>query len=87
MRALWLRSSLKNPIVTQTPLGLLNGFFSLPMLYPQRQQISLTITLADPQTYMVVKDGANGIQYKLVPITSKLRCKYAILLPSLREKW
>ena len=86
MRALWLRSSVKNPITTLTPMKLLHGFFALKCWYPQRQTLNLSITLADPRTF-IVRDPSSAIDYRLAPITSRLHTTYAIFLSSLREKW
>ena len=88
LRAMWLKSSKTHDIVTVTPLRLLSHFFKINAFVPERQPITLSIVLQDPQHFFILDDGATAtIKYHLICKTSQLRLLYAIVLPSLRSNF
>ena len=83
-----LGSTREHNLVTSTPLKFLLPFFQIPAYIPMRQSISIDISIAEPKTIFVLKDGNdNSKKYQLVVAKSCLKLFYAVFLPNLKERW
>ena len=85
---MWLKSTKTHDIVTVTPLRFLSHYFKINAWVPERQVITLSIVLQDPQHFFILDDGAaSTVKYNLICKTSQLRLLYGIVLPSLRSNF
>ena len=85
---MWLKSSKTHDLVTVTPLRYLSHFFKIKAYVPERQPVTLSIVLQDPQHFFILDDGAaSAVKYNLICKTSQLKLLYSVVLPSLRANF
>ena len=88
---LYLRSQLVNrsksgTITTITPLHLLHGFFAVDAVIPQRNLISVSLSLKPNSQILRQKSGA-AKKVKLVIVKSEMRLLFLTFESSLRNSW
>ena len=87
-RSQLLGMSRTQDVVTCVPMHYLSPFFKMDAFVPQRQPIAIDLTLADPKTVLILKDGmTNNPKFKLVVKAARLKVFYCVFLPSLKDRW
>ena len=82
-----LAKSRESNVVTKTPCHFLHPFWDAKMIYPQRQVVSMTLTLKPDSCILVIPTGKKGQDYKLTVESMYLDLKYAVFLDPLRDRW
>ena len=85
-RALILKESANGGFTFRVALALLNPFFSLKMLYPQKRLLSIELKLNDPSK-TIVKAESDTTKYRLSIVEAYLDLSYCTLESSLRAKY
>ena len=82
-----LAKSREGNVVTKTPCHFLHPFWDGKMIYPQRQVVSMVMTLKPDSCILIVPDGKVGQDYKLTVESMYLDLKYCVFLDPLRDQW
>ena len=88
IRAAMLKISRTSSVTVTTPLKFLHSFFDLCHYYPNRNTITVQLSLKEDKQILCVKDGeASSIKYRLDITDIKLHLKYATFEQRIRLKW
>ena len=82
-----LAKSRAGNVVTRTPLKYLHPFWNAQMFYPQRQVLSMGLTLKPDSCLLIVPKDKSGRDFKLTVEEMYLDLRYAVFLDPLRDRW